>query len=253
MVTSASKVPAAPPKQVLTCLESNPKVLSREAMNDALVKFCSDAAKQGSQDPNSGSLVRTYNDDKDTAVSLSMDWPIGKDIRLNMEQKCRENMAKIMDSKNHLYLAKEKDSANLEFPDCDTNGGDKHGGQILDGDVLYHINPMSELHPVQRCEVETKKAGVYAEIYGKSWNLTLLDKNGNGNGLHDELLGCAGGIKLPVWDYYTGDKLTADETKQGWQFHASAKVWAGKAGCVGRAMASAGGPSGSVCCTKGKC
>lgn len=88
------------PDQGLKCFGiDNTKFMGRDDMNDKLTKFCSEAAKQGVQDKDSGSIMRKYNGDNQWEVNISMDWPPGTDITQNMESKCVEKMTTIMDSK----------------------------------------------------------------------------------------------------------------------------------------------------------
>ena len=86
----------------LTCTtgaNGNNKFLARDDLNSQIGTFCGDAAQQGVQDPNSGSIVRTYNQGQRYQVTLSMDWPSGQDITQNMKQNCIDGMTLIMDGK----------------------------------------------------------------------------------------------------------------------------------------------------------
>ena len=65
------------------------KFLSRGDMNVKIGTFCADAAKQGSQDTNSGSTVRKYNAGSRYEVIISMDWLSGLDSKNNMEADCK--------------------------------------------------------------------------------------------------------------------------------------------------------------------
>lgn len=73
--------------------------LPQKDMQLVINAFCSDAAKQGHQDTNSGSLVLKYNETTpNSGVSLSMDWRAGESIE-NMEENCTKNMNTIMNGK----------------------------------------------------------------------------------------------------------------------------------------------------------
>ena len=71
------------PKITQKCngLGSN-KYIAQPNLASIIKAFCSDAAKQGVQDKDSGSIVRSYNADTPEAVSLSMDWPSGLPFKL---------------------------------------------------------------------------------------------------------------------------------------------------------------------------
>ena len=93
---------SGPQSAGLTCTtgaNGNNKFLARDDLNNQIGTFCGDAAQQGVQDPNSGSIVRTYNQGQRYQVTLSMDWPPGQDITQNMKQNCIDGMTLIMDSK----------------------------------------------------------------------------------------------------------------------------------------------------------
>jgi hypothetical protein len=89
------------PKNGKTCWPSlGNKFMSRDDMNNQIVLFCADAAKQRVQDKDSGSTVRKYNQGSRYAVTLSMDWPSGLDISKDMEANCKNYMTQIMDGKS---------------------------------------------------------------------------------------------------------------------------------------------------------
>lgn len=79
------------------------KFLGRDDMNNQISIFCADAAKQGVQDTNSGSIVRTYNSGSRYEVDITMDWPPGLDIKDNMEHHCKQYMISIMDGKSFAH------------------------------------------------------------------------------------------------------------------------------------------------------
>ena len=87
-----------------TGANGNNKFLARDDLNNQIGTFCGVAAQQGVQDPNSGSIVRTYNQGQRYQVTLSMDWPSGQNITQNMEQNCIDSMTLIMDSKSLVII-----------------------------------------------------------------------------------------------------------------------------------------------------
>lgn len=92
---------ARKPDQGLKCSGiDNKKFMGRDDMADKIKKFCKEAADQGVQDKDSGSIMRKYNGDNSWEVDISMDWPSGTDIKEGMEEKCLDKMNNIMDSKS---------------------------------------------------------------------------------------------------------------------------------------------------------
>lgn len=88
------------PEQGLKCFGTgNNDFLGRDDMIHKVQKFCSEAAAQGVQDKDSGSIMCKYNQDTRFEVDVSIDWPPGTDIKENMEAKCVKKMITITDSK----------------------------------------------------------------------------------------------------------------------------------------------------------
>lgn len=88
------------PEQGLKCAGTGTNTfMGRDDMKDKLEKFCAEAAAQGVQDKDSGSIMRKYNGGARWEVDISMDWPPGTDIKQDMEAKCKDKMSTIMDSK----------------------------------------------------------------------------------------------------------------------------------------------------------
>ncbi|KAF7958010.1 hypothetical protein EAE96_003577 [Botrytis aclada] len=91
--------------------------------------FCKEAAIQGTQDKDSGSILRTYHQGERDEVDLAIDWPPGIEIKNNMETYCFNNMTTIMDT-------------------CDLDAAMnplnwKTGGTLQVGPVTYRITPQS--------------------------------------------------------------------------------------------------------------
>jgi len=94
---AAPSLAAATP--VKTCNGiNNKKWIALDNPNDKMDTYCADAAKQGVQDKESGSLVRTYNAGTPDELTLSMDWPPGLSFKL-LESDCKNYMSSVMDSK----------------------------------------------------------------------------------------------------------------------------------------------------------
>jgi len=99
-IPSPTSTPAPSPTEAIACAAGNNKFLARDDLSDKINQFCADAAKQGVQDPGSGSTLRKYNTGSRYEVDLSMDWPPGVDIKNHMQENCVGYMTDIMDSKS---------------------------------------------------------------------------------------------------------------------------------------------------------
>lgn len=99
--SATSQVPTT--SQSPTCAgDSANKFLGRDDLNNQIGTYCADAAKQGTQDPNSGALGRTYNQGTRYEVALSMEWPDDVDIKQDLEANCKQYMTSIMDGQSRL-------------------------------------------------------------------------------------------------------------------------------------------------------
>ena len=94
----------SPGLKCTTGANGNNKFLARDDLNTQIGTFCGVAAQQKVQDPNSGSIVRTYNSGQRYQVTLSMDWPSGQDITQSMQQNCIDGLTLTMDSKSTLII-----------------------------------------------------------------------------------------------------------------------------------------------------
>ncbi|KAF7907125.1 uncharacterized protein EAF01_004712 [Botrytis porri] len=107
-------------------------------MMNQINSFCQEAAKKGTQDKDSGSIIRTYNQGGRYEVDFAIDWPPGIDIKNNMENYCSNNMTTIMDS-------------------CDLNTVEnpsnwKTGGILQVDPVTYRITPQSnQINTTGKC------------------------------------------------------------------------------------------------------
>ncbi|TGO76306.1 hypothetical protein BELL_0163g00140 [Botrytis elliptica] len=93
---SVAIFPTSTPKQ--TCNSGSNKFMARDDMMNQVNKFCQEAAKQGTQDKDSGSILRTYNQGGHYEVDLEIDWPPGIDIMHDLKNYCSNNMTSLMDT-----------------------------------------------------------------------------------------------------------------------------------------------------------
>ncbi|THV53542.1 hypothetical protein BGAL_0048g00390 [Botrytis galanthina] len=119
--------PTSTPKQ--TCNSGSNKFMARDDMMNQIDTFCQEAAKQGTQDKDSGSILRTYNQGGRYEVDLAIDWPSGIDITHDMKNYCSNNMTTIMDT-------------------CDSDAARNPsnwntGGTLQIDPVTYRITPQS--------------------------------------------------------------------------------------------------------------
>ncbi|KAG9238746.1 hypothetical protein BJ875DRAFT_450238 [Amylocarpus encephaloides] len=107
-------------------------------MSNAITKFCSEAARQGVQDSNSGSIARRYNPDTGEEVGLNMDWAPGLPFSL-VESECVAHMSLVMNN-------------------CDGNNPQnpmnwKHGGALQVGPVRYAIHVAAKRYFAGTCSL----------------------------------------------------------------------------------------------------
>jgi len=142
--------PPTAPNGIKCTGTGNTKFMARDDMNNQIGRFCADAAARKVQDPGSGSTVRTYNGGSRYEVTLSMDWPSGKDITNNMEANCKQHMTSIMDGKlARCPFSLTKLTMLTWCPDCDGNDPQnpldwKHGGYNQVDAVRYNIIPTQD-------------------------------------------------------------------------------------------------------------
>ena len=89
-------VPPAPSKSCYGLSEDKYIVPADLAAN--IKGFCQQATKQGTQDPNSGSLQRSFNPNTPETISVSMNWRPGLPGFTLSEPDCEEYMNSISDS-----------------------------------------------------------------------------------------------------------------------------------------------------------
>jgi len=117
----------------------------------------------------------------------------------------------------------------------------KGGGTISVDKATYHINPTALRQPLPNtpggsCDVQYKIIFDEFWIWGNGY--ASSDYGQREGGLLQQIKGCDG---LSNWSFNYG--LGSD----GREWSAHGKLLIGKAGCVGRAIESAGGPKGVDC------
>ncbi|KAI8961588.1 hypothetical protein F5Y11DRAFT_366628 [Daldinia sp. FL1419] len=226
----------APPSQPTNDLHCNglgsKKYMSADTLAGNIKAFCQTAVAQGVQDKDSGSVSRNYNPGTLDEVDIAVDWPSGVKIPFD-ETECNKQLKATSDN-------------------CDGNDPANpmnwKGGGITtitstnpDLQVLYHIAPKAVRQPLPNnpggsCDV------AYKFLYDEFWiwgnGYATSDFGQQSNGLMQQLKGCDG---LTNWSFNYG---LGDD---GREWSASGRLLIGKADCVGRAIASAGGPSGVDC------
>ncbi|KAI8630070.1 hypothetical protein F5Y19DRAFT_70377 [Xylariaceae sp. FL1651] len=226
----------APPSEPTNDLHCNglgsKRYMSADTLAGNIKAFCQIAVAQGVQDKDSGSVFRNYNPRTLDEVDISVDWPSGVKIPFD-EPECNKQLKATSDN-------------------CDGNDPAnpmnwKGGGTTIitstnpDLKVLYHITPKSPRQPLPNtpggsCSV------AYKFLYDEFWiwgnGYATSDFGQQSNGLLQQLKGCDG---LTGWNFNYG---LGDD---GREWSANGHLLIGKAGCVGRAIASTGGPSGVHC------
>lgn len=148
---SPTPLPSATPKLTCTGVD-NAKWMGREALKIVIPTFCEDAEKQGVQDKDSGSLVRSYDDGGVDAVTLSIDWPSGADFR-PQKAECIGFMTTVMDS-------------------CDGNDPEnnplnwKHGGSNQVADVRYNVVPTAQRYKAGTCSMHVHEKEFFSGVDG---------------------------------------------------------------------------------------
>jgi hypothetical protein len=101
-------------------------------MNDAILRFCPEAVKQGVHDKDSGSLVREFNVGTADQIVISLDWPAEAKYTIELNT-CLSRLAVVMDS---------CDGNNPNNPNNPMNR--KHGGRNVFGYTSYNIFPSNK-------------------------------------------------------------------------------------------------------------
>ncbi|KAI1769817.1 hypothetical protein F4818DRAFT_450792 [Hypoxylon cercidicola] len=237
----ASKAPdlptrsGAPPKPTndLHCNGlGSKKYMSADTLAGNIKTFCQAAVVQGVQDKDSGSVSRNYNPRTLDEVDISVDWPSGVKIPFD-EAECNKQLKATSDN------CDGNDPANpMNWKGGGTTTITSTNPALK---LLYHITPKSARQPLPNkpggsCNV------AYKFLYDEFWiwgnGYATSDFGQQSNGLMQQLKGCDG---LTDWNFNYG---LGDD---GREWSANGHLLIGKAGCVGRAIGSANGPSGVDC------
>ena len=189
------------------------KYIDPKDLKKNIETFCADAAKQGKQDPGSGSLQRKYNLGTPEEISLAIDWPSGLPDFKPDEQTCKDTMNDI--------------SVNCDGNDPVNPRNWKGGGTNTAGKVKYGIYPLAVRQPLLKKPTgHLESTGLKFWLSGAGWV-----NNGNGEqGLKDNLNGCSG----------SGYDFSWGLGNDGREWTMSGMVGSGK--CVHDAVIAAGGP-----------
>ena len=204
--TTAIPTSTPSPQAQLTCTGvDTTKWMGRDALSSVIPDFCNEAEKQGTQDKDSASLVRNYNNGGD-GVALSIDWPVGSSFKPNIHD-CIGYMTTVMDS-------------------CGGNDPDhnpmnwKHGGYNQVGDVRYNVFPTAERYKSGICSVHVHEKesffGVDSPGFERthSFHFDVQAKDADGNVIGGTAKGHAfgAGNKRPyvLSAYYTTMTMTPE-------------------------------------------
>ena len=222
----AEPLPLAGP--ALTCTGvDNTNWMGRDALKDAIDKFCVDANAQGTPDKDSGSLVRKYNDGGPDQVTISIDW-LSQSYKPAMDA-CIGSLTTVMDS-------------------CDGNDPThnplnwKHGGHTQTSDAKYNIFPTAQRYKAGVCTMHIHEKEDFSGIDGPgterkhTFHLQddAKDSVGNtfaGTGANAVEAGQGGGNPYNLVGYY--DTLVVTPEAQGGdyiQFTMGQQSWTTKDG-----------------------
>lgn len=193
--------------------------MGRDAMNDAIGKFCDEAAAQGGHDKDSGSLRREYNGGSPDHIVLSMDWPQEIDFKPDANV-CRDKMGVVMDS-------------------CDGNDPNnpmnwKHGGTNTVDWTKYNVLPQTEKYKAGTCSYHVHEIEEWEGVDGpgtrRDWwfylQVSIKDADGtevgNTGGDHIE---AGDGNPLTVNGYYDGLVMTPEARGDYIQFALGDQRW----------------------------
>jgi len=214
--SSTTLVPPAPKvlKFDMTCNDvGGTKWVARDAAIDHINTFCAEAAKQGVQDPNSGSLARTY----DGNLLLSIDWPPGTPFPTD----CSKFMPAIVDG------------CGGGAPDNPLNW--KHGGftAASNGLIRYSVTPTQSRYVHGRCKVHVREKATWHweanrnQRIWKFWDdINVFDPHGTSiGGSGGDVYSADGDPAILKGVLYDDLKLT-DEAKNSYiQFELGAQRW----------------------------
>ncbi|KAI0197508.1 hypothetical protein F4808DRAFT_473847 [Astrocystis sublimbata] len=226
--------PPSGPTQGLHCNGLGSKIyVSADTLADNIKTFCQTAVAQGVQDKASDSIGRNYQPGTLDDVDISVDWPPGVKIPFD-EPECNKQLVATSDN-------------------CDGNDPAnpmnwKGGGTVTtttstnpDIKVVYHVTPKHARQPLPNtpgggCHVAYQFLYDEFWIWGNGWATKDFGRQKNGLFHHLEL--CNG---------LTGWNFRYELGNDGREWSANGHLVIGKADCVARAIASAGGPKTGMC------
>ncbi|KAI0013932.1 peptidase S8/S53 domain-containing protein [Xylariaceae sp. FL0662B] len=218
-----------PPKKECEGLGGR-KYISRDGIKDIIEdKFCPDAVKQGTLDPNSGAISRKYNEGTMEGVFVAMEWQPGLNFKPTSDDCTRDLLGDLIDG-------------------CDANDPKdpenyKGGGSIKVGEVTYRITPARLRQSADKgrqggCSSTYKLAFNEYSVWGSGWATSDF-----GNALKDQIYDCA--LLPDTWrfEYGLGD--------DGREWTAGFRTGVFQRGCVGQAGKEAGAPEDFGCSGSG--
>ncbi|KAI1142334.1 subtilisin-like protein [Hypoxylon sp. FL0543] len=227
-----SKPPPPPPSNQpkVTCNGlAAKKYAERDVLKNLIeTKFCPDAAKQGHLDKNSGSIARNYNPGNPDQTAISMDYKPGLNFKPN-EGDCAK------------YLMLAVDGCDGNNPKNPENY--KGGGSVAVGPVTYRVTPQALRQPSENgeqagCDSSYKALFNEYTVWGHGF-----DSDDNGNGLQNQLKGCA--LLPDTFSFSYG--LGSD----GREWTAKFRTGVFQKSCVGNAVKSASGLKNFSCSGSG--
>ncbi|KAF2737497.1 hypothetical protein EJ04DRAFT_561651 [Polyplosphaeria fusca] len=216
--------PPPQPDQGRKCSGVDNKVwMGRDAMADAIDKFCADAGSQGGHDKDSGNIMREYNADSPDHIVLSIDWPQEVDFKAD-EKSCHDHMYDIME-------------------DCDGNDPAnpmnwKHGGTKGVDWTVYNLTPKTEKYQPGVCHYHVHEIeeweGVDSPGFSRKWwfylQVELNDANGDKvGGTGDDHVEAGDTFPLKVPGYYQELSMTPEAQGGDYiQFNMGSAAWTTK-------------------------
>ena len=156
------ETPEAAPQMTCNGVDTT-KWMGRDALSVAIGTFCGEAEQQGSPDKDSGSIVRTYNQDGPDAVTISIDYSPDPAFKPKKDD-CAGFLTTVMDS-------------------CDGNDPDhnpmnwKHGGNNMVNGVRYNVFPLTERYKAGVCSMHITERMAFSGIDGpgtkRNWRYHL--------------------------------------------------------------------------------
>jgi hypothetical protein len=215
------KAPPPPPVAKLTCTGiDNTKWMARDALRDAIDRFCVEAEAQGVQDKDSGSLTRNCNQGGPDQVTLSIDWPSGSTTFKPRKDECVGYITPVVD-------------------DCDgDNAGNpmdwKHGGSNQMGDVRYDVFPTAERYLASICSMHVAEEDEFSSVDGPSmerhhtFHISVDAKDGKGKsfaGTGNNMVEAGAGNPYRIKGFYAPLEITPEAQNSYIQFTDGGQSW----------------------------